>query len=254
MSENTTYKYQTYCETEQKYVSVWVGSEDSTPNACPNGADHIISGSWQIIDKIVSNTVVIKSSRIVNNNYMFEGFNIDDIQPNTTKSVSISFPYDIAIICGTTEVSLEQRGDFMNIIIAPNTMIGVLTSDVTENSNILNVSQTVIDNVSVGFEITLNDMINQESLGRITSIDKVNRTITTAYKTVNSYSADPFVQVLLNIYKIKNLRFMNPCEMKMKGLSTETSMIPKNTKIKVLYTNNSSTVVKNISIYFEYLY
>jgi hypothetical protein len=240
------HKYRVLCPTENKYYESW---HESLPTQCPLG--HAINPDMTtILDSVSENQVYIASKTFTTTNgyYMMKGSKISFAANEITKIIDYSFPYPICLvgfICQTTD---KQTGDNINVIISPNTLVGVTTAQ-SESTNVIPVSDTVVANVVPGFNIS----INGTDVGEVISIDKTNKTIT-LLNTVNSVSM--YSTVTVNVFVVSDFYFSGAgkytCGYGMNG----TKPIPANTIIRIIYTRapeNTSTA-NDIMIAYEYTY
>jgi len=250
----TLFKYKIFCETENQYVYTWCDNTQSAPQSCPNNTSHTISNTMSISDKVVSNNVKIQSSILPNNNFMTESFRLSNILPNSTQSMSISYPFDISIITVTMSVinNNGETNDSIDTIIAPDTVIGVNTQTVNISDTVIHVSPTVIANVNVGHFLNITNGTNINNLGRIVSIDNVNSTVTIETMAANTFA--PLSYIRLNVYKIKNLLLDSTGTTSLTGVPTLTSRLQSHLPIKLIYTNNSTIYTKSINLIIQYLY
>lgn len=115
--------------------------------------------------------------------------------------------------------------------------------------NVINVSQSVIDNVSLGYYVT----IGSDSLGYITNIDSENSQITTQYASENPYLASSPSYIQITIYIVHQNEIMTPWQHIIGESKIGGSHIPANTEITVDY-HNKSNVDKILVGKVEYLY
>ena len=145
-----------------------------------------------------------------------------------------------------------MKGDSMEVHVAPNTLIGALTQDAQLPDNFLYVSQSVLDNIKIGYYIGLYNQYNEyeEELGQVIEIDKNNSKIildTTIkrYIPAGNYLA-MCIKIIPKVYFYTN----NVIEI---GKNIPTSQfIPANTDILIKYINNNN-LSKTLSIFTEYL-
>ena len=116
------------------------------------------------------------------------------------------------------------------------------------------VSQTVIDNTSIGYLIKLDNFTNNDDVERIIKIDTVNNYIYVETNPTNSYSAASPTYVRQNVYTIRNYEIGNPWEHEIGASKIGGCYIPANVLITIEYVNKSVTTDKVLIGRVEYLY
>ena len=110
-----------------------------------------------------------------------------------------------------------------------------------------------MQNLTLGFEITLTDGTNTDDLGEVVDINTGNNTITVETATTNSFlAATPtYVQftVVFVDMEIGATGYMNVAAHKI-----GSAPLPKNTPLVCKYTNKSPTDTKRFVAYIEALY
>jgi len=161
----------------------------------------------------------------------------------------ISWKFNISIKSGTIGVSNNMIGDELEILISPNTIVGVLTSVLNEGDSIVYVSQTVTQNAKIGYYIGLHNILGGIELGRVIEIGtnyiKLDR-LSSQYANIGSY-------VSITVKIIPYLYFSDLATIEIgKDISTG-QRLPANTLIRIKYKNNNNTT-KKASFFVEYLY
>lgn len=168
-------------------------------------------------------------------------------QTGTTHK-DLSFPYNISLFSSEWLVSENQIGDVAEFHLSPDTIIGSLTQNANINDSILNVSKTVIDNLSIGYYIK----INNEDLGRVINIDKDNNKITTENPLKNNYNVNS-TYIKMTIKIVPKWRFTAPGFCSVGESKIGASFIPANTIMRLVY-HNYSGLSKWFGISIDYLY
>jgi len=238
----TVYLYRVYCATEGQYVTTWA---TEPPTTCPNNNTHTIDvSSIVIIDSISSEEIEVKSTMSgTNGHYKTIGYTID-IEPgvNIVTTKDISYPYATSVRGSRLVVRDENIGDNIEVVAAPNTQVGIITSDVNIGDTTISVSSTT--HTDIGYRITLNDGTHTSELGEVFGIDSTNNTITVATPSDQSYSAATPTFVEITVPRIENLDLFltGPIELGSSEIGGTTN--PKNTIMRLLYTNKSSDAKK----------
>lgn len=245
------YKYRLYCQSESKYKMVW-GEENIVPTKCPDDSNHTIS-SVSIVEKKGDNIVKIQEeSHVTGGHFKITSKKII-ANPNTTTISIINWKYPVSISCIEYTTVPEHKGDILDCIIAPDTVIGNITDNVNIGATVIHVSDTVIQNIAVGFKCALSNGSNKEDLGEVISIDKTNKTITVDTASTRSFLATTPTYVLMSIHIFDNVEIGEPCSCNVGNTIIGGAGIHANTDIKILYKNNSAST-KEFVYTVHYLY
>ena len=251
----TINKYRLYCNTEDEFRYVW---NDVTPTTCPSGVGHTIdSDSITIIESHSDQDV---QAHIVEENVQTGGhyqarFVVMPISGSGWTELDISWPIPVSLLSGEyTTCSGAEKGDEVEAAVAPDTITGVVTSGVSVSGIVIGVSQTVIDNTSVGFYLKLDDGTNVNDLGRVLSIDSTNLTVTVETGATNSFSPATPTYVKQTVKFISTSVLVGPGSYSLGRTKIGASYIPVNTVLRLRYKNNGVNDEKCLSITLEYLY
>lgn len=247
-------KYRYKCQDLDSYVFEWA---EVTPSGCIHSPLHtIVSGTMTIVEKLEQNTV---KADILTENNPTGGHYRGEFLKITTTGIGEWFytdfvkPFPVSLATASFNLQESQVGDELWVDIMPDTIIGVLTSPVTSGDTILNVSQTVIDNIQVGFDLRLTtDTINYFELGPVIAKDTVNNQI-----TLNTGSPSDFSS---GTYCVPEITLHGPSELGNPGLYEMGDFIVKgkrfeaNSIIRFKYKNNTGPENKSFYIEIEYFY
>jgi hypothetical protein len=235
---STVYKWRIYCETE----GIWVESWGTTaPTTCGNNTTHTINpNSTQEIQSISPNEVFVNTERVpTGGNFRTVGYmrEIPACTPGETFVFDVSYPYPINLSLVSFRTDVNSSGDMINGDAAPDTVVGVLTSNAISTTSVLHVSPTVNEYLKVGFYCNIFNGITSYNLGECISNDTVNNTITTERQVPETVSAGSLIRMALrNIddYVLSNNQY--------KILGTGkigASYVPANTILRIHYQNNN---------------
>ena len=243
------YNYQIYCNTEETFIG---GYGTEAPTACYHNDTHEINpNSIQLLSQFSPQTVIISEEDTpTGGHYGAAAFHFT-AAPLTTTSFDSSFPYIVSMLAAQLQVSTDMIGDSVDFSFAPNTTIGVLTTNHAVDDTVLHVSPTVIANLHKGFTVTVTNGVQTNICGRVVSIDSTQSTITVETPLAYAFTTGSYVQLtryfLQNYYlSINGIHTMGFC--KIGGGAT-----PAGTTGRCTYTNNSSTE-KIVSFVIEHLY
>lgn len=234
----TVYLFKVYCIAEAQYVNVWA---EDTPTLCPN--DHpdrsINPLATQTIDTRTLNQVRVEEP--TDGYWMSEEIpmNIPATAPGAVVDIDSTWPYDIRIWRTEFKPIPDSIGDTFSIEAGPNTTVGVLTAPVTGGvDTVFTVSQTVTDNISIGFDVRLTDGGNTEDLGRCIGVDKVNFQIEVENAPVNNYAAGVTLVQMTNVV-VRNHTIQNVDRDSFGDKGFKSKLLPANTVLRMSYTNNN---------------
>ena len=253
MSSSTElYLYQYTCdnETGNPYKEEWRNSEDTVPSHCITDSSHTIS-NIHIVDTMTNDTVKIdENDSGTGGSYCAETKNMV-IPANSTETFDYTYPFPVSVLSIEFHVK-NQQNDEVELHVAPDTTIGMITSPVSIGDTVINVSSTVIQYTKKGYYIKLFDGTNMNDLGRVVNIDIDNDTITLENAATYSFALTP-TYIVQTIKMIPHL-VIGPDGRYMIGESKiGGSILPTDTVIRVVY-KNTSDVEHSFYPMIEYLY
>lgn len=246
-------KWCVHCDTED--IDTYGYTEEVTPPIhCFNNDTHIVSQLPVIVEKIYNNTRRIKEETIpTGSNFAVESIEIDI--PSMSSEPVIKdhyFPMPINLLNTYYNTTHEHDGDVLEIEVGPLTTIGVLTSGVTSGvtSNIY-VSQTVIDNLNIGYFVDIFDGVTYHHLGRCLDIDYANDCISVQNPTPKAFSAGNYVNQSIRF--VNNYTLAANQERTLGANKIGGSYFPAMTVGRLKYKNNNG-LAKKFHFEVEYLY
>jgi hypothetical protein len=178
-----------------------------------------------------------------------------DHSTGTWKNLDITYPYPIALFSAEWVNEALYEGDIFKVLIAPNTTVGAITSDVAASATVLNVQSTVTDNVKPGYVITITDGTNTDELGRCTEVDPDAGTITVETPTTNAFAAATPTYIQMTIEMVRCIKLSGKGRYELGKDVIGGSFIPAGAKIRVSYQNNEGTTTgKEFTVILEYKY
>lgn len=168
---------------------------------------------------------------------------------------NFTFPFSISLL------SMEYVGinalidDRIRVDIAPDTTTGTITSDVNASDTVINVSQTVIDNIQIGYTLKLDDGTNVDDLGYVIAYDKTNLTVTVDNAAVNGFLASTPTYVKQTIPILDEIEIdYTTASITIGATKIGGSYLPANTPISFGYFNGDASAGKRFRAILEYLY
>lgn len=246
-------KWRIFCETESIWTEGIINETDGTPTTCFTDSGHTVNlNSQQALEELSDYIVTINEESTPTGGH-FKSNSIKMVCPTGASQHDFSYPHPISVLSITIVTSSDHTGDTFENIVAPNTTIGSITSDITASDTVISVSQTVMDNAAVGFYINVTDGTNNDILGRVLSLDTGNNTLTMETAAANGFLASTPTYVQVSVKTIDNYTIGEPSRYEIGKDKIGGSYVPANTTIRVDYTNNGGSS-KDFYAIIEYLY
>lgn len=250
----TLYKYTFVCSTESAEKNVWRTENEPIPSKCPDDTSHTIDTVSMRITEVVKKDLVKIEEEIVPTGGHFKCRTLSiDLAPNETKEVDRVYPFNISAMAIEFNTDSDNFGDNIELIVRPNTTIGIITNNVNIGNNTISVDSNVIKYIKIGYKINLHNGTETEDLGYVTGIDKDNLTITTEKQSTKEFLSATPTYVRMNIYVIEDYIIGKAGRWEMGSSKIGGSFIPAGTIVRVIYYNNSG-ISKNFTSQLEYLY
>lgn len=236
MTSRTVNNYRLFCNTENKFVTVW---GEIKPTFCPNNKQDLIDlSSITIIDSVNSNSVnIIQHTDGIQGLYRVESKSLF-IPSRQTVSEDVTYDIPISILSMTFTTTKQNTGDMINCYIAPNTTIGFITNNISNGDTIIHVSPTVITNIKRGYVVTITNGTIILNMGECISINTVNNTIKCNIQSNSNINAGAFLQI--TVHNVKNFLVGPPSSISFNSKTLESTLIPANTIMRIVYQNNSN--------------
>lgn len=231
--------------------------------------DALIAGDQTLLTVVVAShtgeklepppqTVIVKEevSGVTGGNYAIKTATMTvDHAIGTTKDLDISFPYPVSVFSAQFVCKAHHEGDIIDVIMAPDTTIGAITSDVASGATILPVQDSVLDNIRLGFMVSLDNGTTQNDLGECTGIDRIAKTITVSTATSSSFLAATPTYVKMTVNLVRNFTLPHAYKIDIGRDVIGGSLLPGGTIMRIKYKNNEGTTVgKTFTFMMEYKY
>jgi len=254
---STYFVYRIKCTTEGMNKTWTLLDTDPAPTTCPTNTAHTIDTSSVTVIKTVEDGLVkIREEDIDTGGHFRSETKVINCPtgPNVTQTENYSWPFPVSILELQFVSDEDNRGDVLTLSVGPQTIVGALTADCPTGATGANVSQTVVENLKIGFNIDLLQIPSTtEELGRILSVDVEGKKIYFETPTTQSFAAAGPTYVRQTAYTIKDYE-IGPGHRYVVGDSKiGGSYIPKNVIVQVDYTN-MGTIPKKFIAQIEYLY
>ncbi len=166
-----------------------------------------------------------------------------------------TFPMNISLISCDLLIAPEHVGNILEVIVAPNTIIGNITADVTEGDTEIQVSPTVIENIYVGYFFSITENPNDDqyraNLGRVLEVK--NASIIVEIGAPRAYAMNTPTYAEMSIKVFHNWEFPHEGRIDIGDSKIGSSDIPKNTVIKLAY-HNKNGGAKRFVLPADYVY
>lgn len=171
------------------------------------------------------------------------------------KELDVVFPYPISIFSTEWIEKPEFEGDELQVLALPDTITGALSANVAAGATVIDVSQTVIDNTALGYNLKLDDGTNIDDMGRVFGIDKDNLKLTMETATTNAFLASSPTYCKQSIEFVPHICLSGLGRVELAKDVVGGSYIPANAILRIRYRNNEgSTTNKVFSAILEYKY
>ena len=227
-------RYRLFCKTENAYQYAWT---DCLPTACPNNNSHTIDNSTvSIVDSISSAAVEVVQQTGTGGNYTCQSFCFD-VPANSTVTQQYSWPYPVSISTMHFTSDTTQVGDYILGQIAPHTVVGSLTADLSTTGTVLSVSPSVAQTAVTGTLATVTDGTNTVNLGNFYNIDAINNTVSIQNPPQIPFTAASPTLVMMTFQNI-SLEIGQPELYSFGSQQLKGASMPANTVMQISYTNS----------------
>ena len=190
-----------------------------------------------------------------------------DAPANGRTDHEITLPISISLLSARLDPKNVNDGDFIGLDVSPDTVVGVLASDVGATVKAIPVPQSVIDLLKagtlwVGQHLLLDDSTNKDDCGAITGWDEGAGTVSTKAGTTNSFAAATPTSILITTSMSPGILNSGWVEVTQKDSELYAfgeakiggSFCPAGKKIRIRYDNNHATAAARPRVMLEYLY
>lgn len=247
-------QWRIFCNDENTWVYSWLDESSTGPVSCSNNTAHSVNlNSISIVDFISSNEVVIEEEKIkTQGHFRTEGYTFT-IPPNTTYTHVVPLNYSISLLEVLFTIKTENIGDVFNAFYNP-AVYGLITSDITSPTNVLNVNAFILGYLKIGFILTIKRESDNyvEDLGEVIAIDNINNTVTLTRNTIGNFVIND--KVFMKINGVKNVSFGIEGRHIVGGSKIGASFLHYTGTLSATYENKSLTDTKTFNYELEYLY
>jgi hypothetical protein len=235
MSESILKKYLVTCIPEG--IRVTTDYRETIPTVCPNDKTHAIDPDSIVeIDIISPNTVSIKQS---DSKFANGSFRVKYYDPTFVPGVSFfDFKYDYPVSLYSTTIipTSENIGDSLDVLTAPDTVVGAIQSDLQVGSSLMSIGD--VTPIYIGYMLTITDGVNTNDLGEVIGKNETLNTLRFSKPTTNSFSAISPSYVMITVPRIENMMIINTQDRILGSTILNAATLPKGVVIRLKYTNN----------------
>lgn len=231
---------------------IW--SDNSTAETCPHAvAGHTVS-SVEVLEIITPNTsIILDDFAGTSGIYRTKGLTFDVPAGPSSEQVIIgeySYPYPIRMSTFTIMPSEDNIGDIFSFLSARNTVVGILTQEVSSGKSLV-VNSTVIQNVKPGYVISLISGGTEQDLGECYTVNESTNTITVEKDVIETFPIGTYVRITLK--RVEDIRITSTNSVVFGNGTLSSSLVPANLVGTITYQNNSDSP-KKFSFFCECSY
>ena len=243
-------EYRIYCVDETTFKTTY---GTTPPTTCPTNTAHTVNpNSISIVSTISNSKVEVKEEDTPTGGH-FQMKSMVCTCPVGQSIHDFTWPMPISALSFYYNVSTELTGDTFQLLMMPNTTLGTLIADVNVSDVTFTVSQTVIDNMKIGFTCILTDGVNSDDCGRVIAINTNLNTVTCETATTHAFLATSPTLVQFTAKPVDFFQFGNPGPVVVGCSKIGGSYLPAGKIVRLIYNNNGiveHTFIPNL----EYLY
>lgn len=225
------------------------------PTVCPTDTSDTIDSAKTSIINVREPALVSIKEELTNptgGNAKIWGYSFT-AAASTTTDFLLSWPFPITLLAGTLYCPAQSDDDIIELTVAPDTVIGAITVDVSISDITINVQQSVTDNVDVGYFVNLYNGVTTVDLGRVLSVDKENNTITVENAATSALLALTPTYVRMSVKVVENIQVTSGAIYDFGKKKQGGKHIPANTNLRVSYTETNATS-KTVRFHIEGIY
>lgn len=254
--------YRIYCDTDDKWEYLFQDM-DIGITQCPINNAHTVTLDHTNPQRLQEVADVIKileeeipeGAKPTGGHYMAETIVLDipaATVPGEVTIVNRTYGYPVGLVDVLFSTDDNMKGDRLYASMAPDTIVGTLTVDIGITESSLTASQTVLDNIQPGYNISLFDGVNVDRLGVVNTTNNTTNIITTSLKTSMAWTAATPTYVRMTVPMV-DMFITNNKEYRLGSNTVGSSYIPAGTLGEFKYENWEMSA-KKLYITLEYFY
>lgn len=257
---SSIWKYKIFCLTESIWKEQFIESinEPTAPTTCPTDAGHTVNaGSVDHINTFGHAMTMIDVGNKTQGAFKWRSIVLelknnvgtggdDETAIGYVKTLDVTYDEDVQVYSTQITAEEQHRDDEFCLLVAPQKVVGTLTADLTSGTNTLTVDSTAFLHVKMGFRIHVGTSPTGpfEDLGKCISKDNGTLTMTVKNNATSTYTAASPTYIAITV-EYACVRFGPP--QTFPGVGSDVlggSLVPKNTIIRLVYTNHSGGAKK----------
>ena len=251
-----------YCDTDTKWEYLWQDKSIGITQ-CPTDSGHTVTldhTNPQCLEEVPDHIKILEEdipdgATPTGGHFMAETITLDvpaAVTAGNITTVTKTLGYPIGLVDVIFSTNNEMGGDRLSAHVAPDSIIGSLTVDIGITQNVLDVSDTVLDNIKPGYKCSLYDGTDTNRLGVVNSVDKVAKTVTTSLQTAQGFAAATPTYVRMSVPMVDMYLKENE-EYRLGANTVGSSYIAANTVGEFQY-ENWQLDSKKLYVTLEYFY
>jgi hypothetical protein len=235
--------YNVYCNDEQAWLSTTSTDPTTVPTLCPNDDTHTIDSRKTVLIRDVPSVFInSKSYESTQGYYMMRGGRLQiDAASNATTTFDMPFATPVCLYGFNAQVTSSNTGDRFELVMNPDTIIGVLVADAAVGSTEFFVSNTVAQYMKPGFSMSLMDPGTgaKTTVGDVVTVNMYTDDITVGTNSATTSAFPAGTYVLLTLYVARDI-YMPSTTTTSIGYGTMAGKpVPMGTLARILYHNDT---------------
>jgi len=250
-------RYRIYCNDEADWRYWTLNDGDPLPTTCPVDSAHSVNpSSVNEVERRAISLVNINEEQgpqRTGGHFQVTSHRVD-ASANSVTTYDINEPIPYAGYAIHFRTTADHEGDVVNMYVAPDTVVGTITSDVVASDTVLNVGTTVVTAVKVGYLISITDGVNVDQLGRVISIDQNALTITVETAATQAFAAATPTYVRMSVQMVRDFEIGPAGSYSVGDAKIGGSYLAANTTLRITYWNKHATMDKSLVAYTDQTY
>ena len=244
MSESNSdwVEWRIYCETEQAWKLWKLDSAEPAPTTCPTDTAHTCNADS--VDRTprrrVVREVIVKEEDVrTGGHFDTHGVVINADCNAVTLHNEAAFVAESVLAISYTTTDMH-KGDIIDVTLAKETPIGVVTAPVAVDDTVFRVSATVFDHAYKGPCLaSISDGTHRAQLGRIKALDRNALTVTTERGSPHSFVAGPTTLFEMTVSNVRSIEIGPPSHEIVGSSKIGASHVPQDIVVQLTYHNRS---------------
>jgi len=226
----TIYQFRYTCSTENKSIFHW---NETPPIVCKNDGSSI-SNMVSVDQRSTNEFKVIEESVRTGGHFKVNSYLICATGATGAMSYNeFTYKNDRSILSMQVIPGVGCEGDSVEVIVAPDTPIGILSATGTSGATSFDVNSTVIDNLERGYFVKITNGVDTDDCGEVLGVDSISGTIDMDIPTTQIFA--PGSYILQSVYMGDQFNLPPPGRYPIGEGKIGGSYLPANKPIGVKY-------------------